>query len=105
MAAKKDSHEEEIFRAIMRGMAGGLRKQGRVNPGEKGMVMAVEENNWEAFYDNLSGAMLNPEVVKDARKEEMVEVYKHRVYINVPVEERYEKTGKGTHWNQVGGRK
>ena len=101
---KEDSHEEEIFTAVMRGMAGGLRMQGRTNPGEEGLAMAVEENNWEAFYDNLSGAMLDPEGVKNAGKEEMAEVYKHGVYVKVPVEECYEKTGKapiGTRWVDV----
>ena len=56
--------------------------------------MAVEENNWEVFYDNLSGARLDPEGVKNAREEEMAEVHKHGVYVKVPVDECYEKTGK-----------
>ena len=47
MVGRRDSHGEEICRKIMRGMARGLRTQGRINPGEEGMVMAVEENNWE----------------------------------------------------------
>ena len=74
MIKEKDSHGEEVYRKIMRGMAKGLRTQGRINPGEEGMVMAVEENNWEVFHDNLSGAVLDAEMVK-ARREEMAEVY------------------------------
>ena len=104
MIEKKDSHREEIVRKIMRGMAKGMRTQGRLNPGEEGAVMAVEENNWETFYDNLSGSMLDPETVRRARKEEIAEVHKHRVYTKVPLEECYEKTGKapiGTRWVDV----
>ena len=56
------------------------------------------------FYDNLSGATLDAEMVKKARREEMAEVYKHGVYKKVPMEECYEKTGKapiGTRWVDV----
>ena len=105
MAEKKDSHGEEIYRKMMRGMARGLRAQGRLNPGEEGIVMAVEENNWEVFYDNLSGSMLDTETVRKARKEEIAEVHKHKVYTKVPLEECYEKTGKAPIGDQMGGRK
>ena len=63
--------------------------------------MAVEESNWEVFYDNLSGALLDTGLVREARKEEMEEAYKHGVYEKVSVQECYEKTGKapiGTRW-------
>ena len=37
-------------------------RQGRFNKGEPGIVMAVEEDDWQhEFYDNLSGARLDLE--------------------------------------------
>ena len=104
MIEKKDSHKEEIFRKIMRGMAAGMKTQGRLNPGEEGVVMAIEENNWAEFYDNLSGAVLDTDMVRKARKEEIAEVHKHEVYTKVPLEECYDKTGNapiGTRWVDV----
>ena len=99
-----ESHEEEVFRATMKGMVKGMRRQGRINPGEEGVVMAVEESRWEEVYDNLSGAVLDKDMVQEARREEMAEVYKHGVYEKVSIEECYEKTGKapiGTRWVDV----
>ena len=37
------------------------------------------------FWDDLSGEALDPEGVKQARREELEEVKKHRVYRNVPI--------------------
>ena len=99
-----DSHEKEVFRATIKGMVKGMGRQGRISPGEEGVVMAVEECNWEEVYDNLSGAALDKDMVKEARKEEMAEVHKHGVYVKVNIEECYEKTGKapiGTRWVDV----
>ena len=58
----------------------------------------------EAYYDNISGEWLNPDMVREARKEEMAEVRKHRVYEKVDTAECYERTGKapiGTRWVDV----
>merc|ERR1712015_131224 len=93
-------------------MARSLVRGGGVCPGSTGTtveqeVMAINQD-WpaprEVFYDNISGEWLNPDMVKEARKEEMAEVKKHRVYEKVDVTECYERTGKapiGTRWVDV----
>ena len=48
----------------------------------------------EVFHDNLSGEWLGAELVWAARKEEMAEVRKHRVYEKVYIGECYDRTGK-----------
>ena len=102
----------EVEEAILKGTVEGMRRQGRMNCGEVGITPAQEimevNQEWfgrkEEFYDNISGEWVDPEMVKQARKEEMMEVEKNRVYEKVDVAECYEKTGKapiGTRWVDV----
>ena len=78
----------EVKAAILRGMCRSLKRQGRVTPGGVGTTVGQEvmelNQEWfgskEVFYDNISGEWLNPNLVKEARKEEMAEVRKHKVY-------------------------
>ena len=51
----------------------------------------------ESYYDSISGEWLDPELVRAARMEEMVEIRKHRVYEKVDIKECYDRTGKGSH--------
>ena len=48
----------------------------------------------EDFYDNISGERLNSDMVKEARKEEMAEARKHKVYEKVDITECCEGKGK-----------
>ena len=52
--------------------------------------MQVEEE----FWDEMSGKKLDPERVRRAREEEMIEIYKHEVYVKVPIKQCWERTGK-----------
>ena len=69
-------------------MAASMVQQGRMAPGGAGTTIAQEvmavNQEWfgakEVFYDNISGEWLNPDMVKEARKEEMAEVRKHGVH-------------------------
>ena len=101
----EDSYEEEVRRGIMKGMLRGMKRQGRLNPGEPDVVMAVEQDEQlQEVYDNLSGGRLDAKMVKEARKEEMAEVYKHGVYEKVSLAECYDKTCKqpiGTRWVDI----
>ena len=70
---------------------------GRITPAEDRTVANLEKEYW----DNISGEWLNPTLVKEARKEEMEEFNKHKVYTKVPLSECYERTGThpiGTRW-------
>ena len=42
---------------------------------------------WEEHYDDISGDRLNPDMVRQARKEYLAEVHKHRVYNNGTTEQ------------------
>ena len=58
----------------------------------------------EEFYDDISGEPLKPELVEQARLEEMIEVRKHKLYTKVPIKECWDKTGKdpiGVRWVDV----
>ena len=52
----------------------------------------------------ISGEWLQPELVYEARKEEMAELKKHSVYTKVSLEECFDKTGAppvGTLWVDI----
>ena len=51
-----------------------------------------EEGETEA-WDDVSGKSLDPEMVKEARREEMAEFRQHNVYAKVSIEERLNVTG------------
>ena len=66
--------------------------------------MAIEQNHWEQYFDNISGEELKGDMVREARREEMLEVKKHNVYEKVSFEECWRVTGKppiGTRWVDV----
>ena len=91
--------------------------QGRiVNMGLNLMTFAVdkEEQQWsqrmqeERLWDNMSGKQLRTGEVRKARQEEMEDVYKHGVYVKVPISECRKVTGKepiGTRWVDVNKRR
>ena len=71
------------------------------------MTCANEVNEVEeasSIWDEMSGKILNSGMVKSARKEEMIEVKKHSVYVKVPIAQCFEETGNppiGTRWIDV----
>ena len=46
------------------------------------------------FWDDVSGARLNKQKIKEARLEEIKQLYKHKVYKKVPLSQCWEETGK-----------
>ena len=67
-------------------------------------VSALEKNNDEKYFDDLSGKPLIPEMVRRARLEEIGELGKHGVYEKVPISECWNRTGNppiGTRWVDV----
>lgn len=58
----------------------------------------------EEFYDDMSGEKLDPKGVREAREEEMKEVYKHDLYKKVKIEECRNDAGRdpiGTRWVDI----
>ena len=45
-------------------------------------------------WDDVSGKQLDPEMVKEARKEEMEEFRNHQVYVERPIEACLRETGR-----------
>ena len=88
-AKAAEVYPDKLCKAILMGLMEQMREDKRINHGEIGSVMAEEESSidWRQYYDNLTGEKLNTEMVKEARQEEMEEVYKHQVYTKVPIEE------------------
>ena len=63
--------------------------------------MSIHE---DAFWDDMSGKRLKPDLVKQARTEELAEFKAFKVYDKVNIEECWEVTGKdpiGTKWVDV----
>ena len=66
-----------------------MKQYGRLIKGCIGSVAPTEEGNnehWREFYDDLSGERLNSEMVEEARKDEMKDINKHKLYNTVNIE-------------------
>ena len=93
----------KLVNNILKGIKRQFEKEGKLNSFEAGPVCQEHDLDPEwyesEFYDEISGKMLDPEMVKEARAKELEEIYKVRhtgktLYHKVPIEECYEKTGK-----------
>ena len=58
------------------------------------IVEEFEEETLEVAWDGVSGAELDPKLVKKARAEEVEYVHKMNLYDKVPTSECYQKTGR-----------
>ena len=57
-----------------------------------------------AHWDEMSGKPLEPKAVANARKEELAELEKHKVFVKVPITECWRVTGAepvGTRWIDI----
>ena len=104
----ENRYGKEGEKAILRGLIEKMRETGRLSGGIRGKTTPAEErpvaNVENEYWDNISGEWLDPTMVKAARKEEMIEFEKHRVYTKVPLSECYDRTGVqpiGTRWVDV----
>ena len=78
-----------------------MHRDGRLSQGCIGAVMAEDEAQ---AFDDTTGEELDLEDVKQARADEMGEVYKHEVYTKVPTQQCWERTGKapiGVRWLDI----
>ena len=64
--------------------------------GSQSEIMSVEfeHNDWQRYWDHISGKELNGELDREARAEEIATVEKMGVWIKVDREQCYRDTGK-----------
>ena len=92
-------HPPEIFRAVLEGVCRHLSETGEIDVGSIDTGPVPEEST-EAetddveIYDSISGALLDPELVKRARAEELIWVKKQEIYTKVPIETCWERTSR-----------
>lgn len=63
-----------------------------------------DANDWMQYWDDLSGRQLDMNLTREARAEEIREVYRMGVYVKVSLDECIRETGKmpvGTRWVDV----
>ena len=93
-------------KAILCGLLKSMQMDGRIGYG--GHITCAVEMDWSTYdqdyWDNISGEWLHPDLVKEVRKEEMIEFKKHNVYTKVPIQECLDRTGSqpvGTRWVDI----
>ena len=98
-------YPEDLCKEVLRGLRDQMVIDGRLHETGVGCVFAMEEGETElVFYDDVSGEVLDWDGVIEARAEEIKEFHKHGVYHKVPIQECYDKTGKGpveTKWIDI----
>ena len=87
-------------------MCHGCGKVGCMKPKVSMSLDAVyyEVNGEQEAWDDVSGAELDPKLVRVARSEEMEQFKKHEVYVKVIENECWQATGKapiGTRWIDI----
>ena len=95
---KSEVYPDELCKQIIGGLKHQMKDDGRWM--NSMTVCAIdkdqEDQDYETgeYWDDMSGKRLDPELVKQAREEEMMEFRKHGVYVKVPVKECWDVTGR-----------
>jgi len=105
-AAREARRSKVTWESIVeKGVRNFMRNKGMITMAEE-HPSHVEETKAELeegeFWDSVSGVPLIPQLVMQAREEEMKEFRKHDVYSKVPIRECLEKTGRTLIWVKVG---
>ena len=91
-------YPQGLVDSILRGLKKQMEKSGMINALEVGPVNEEPERDWEAeypdIYDQVSGKLLDPVMIKEARATELGYVHNYGVYKKVPVAVCWERTGK-----------
>ena len=83
-------YPKELCEAILRGLKKQMKRDKHISSIEEMIGGPVPDDyvEWEdqvdKFYDDTTGAELDPELIKAARKEELDWLHKERVYVRVP---------------------
>ena len=93
---------KQLCLSILRGLREQLRGDNKMHLNGFGTV--CEERSYEnevedtvyfgKFVDSVSGKQLNPELVSEARMDEVKGIHEHKVWDVVPMRECFNKTGK-----------
>lgn len=96
-----------LVRAILRGLKKELRERRQISALEEKLTgpSPDDDTEWEEtmkewgdqFMDDITGTLLDPELVKKARKEELDCVHKERIYERVPMRMRTQSEQKKPH--------
>jgi len=110
-AKRAEVYPEQLCREILLGLMDQMREDGRlIGDGCLGSIGAYEEQQPEIkeqlsqHWDDITGRELDPHKVREARKEEMTEFAKHKVYDKVPIKLCYDRTGTkpiGVRWVDI----
>ena len=110
-AKRAEIYPEQLCREILLGLIDQMKVDGRLlGNGCLGSVVQCDEStqeyqeNMARYWDDVSGKELNGSQVREARKEEMKEFEKHKVYVKVPIAQCWARTGKkpiGVRWVDI----
>ena len=113
-ARRAQVYPNELCKQIIIGLKDQMMHDGRLGEGMIGAVDKIDEAvnvmineeiyNGMNFYDDVSGEKLPLKETIAARRKEMEEVYKHKIYTKKPLQECYDVTGEGpvgTKWLEV----
>ena len=98
-------YPRELCRAVLRGITAQLRADGRLQPGCYGVQMADDESGPRQLYgpeqgysgrfkDDMTGQVLRDDLVTEARKKELEFFSAKGVWIKVPVQRAFDRTGR-----------
>ena len=98
-------YPRELCRAVLRGITAQLRADGRLQPGCYGVQMADDESGPRQLYgpeqgysgrfkDDMTGQVLRDDLVVEARKTELEFFDARGVWIKVPIQRAFERTGR-----------
>ena len=84
---------------VRKGLQEQMVQDGRIRKeGDRYVSYAIEEEHWgdveDVAWDDVSGKILDKEMVTQARKEEIDEYHKHEVYTKTDLQECWNETGK-----------
>ena len=72
-ATQAEIYPDKLCKVILKGLVEQMKADGRIEAGSIGSVAPTDEarQNWEEYYDDLSGERLNSDMVRQAREERM----------------------------------
>ena len=85
-------YPDELCFRILTGLLQTMKRDGGIQEGRIGSMMAEEEE--AGAWDDQAVEKLDWKMVQEARRDEIDQVKKHRVYIKAPIKESWDVSGK-----------
>ena len=79
---------------MLQGMNGKLQHDEKFNSLNELFPVHDEPTMDETYVDDIAGDLLDSDMVKRARAEDLRHFHEHQVYVKVPIEECRQRTGK-----------